>query len=79
MFLLNKFRKSNYFDDVEKSIFISLLLGFAGILTGYFFTWDFFSFYPEKVYFVSIVFATGDLVLELNRRKIATNIEEISA
>ena len=68
MFLLNKFRKSIFFDDLEKSIFISLLLGFAGILTGYFFTWDFFSFYPEKVFFVSIIFATGDLVLELHER-----------
>ncbi len=69
MFLLNKFRKSKYFDDLEKSIFISLLLGFAGILAGYFFTWDFFSFYPEKVFFVSIIFATGDLVLELRNRE----------
>ncbi len=76
MFLLNKFRKSKFFDDVEKSIFISLLLGFAGILTGYFFTWDFFSFYPEKVFFVSIVFATGDLVLELHNRNEELSIEE---
>jgi hypothetical protein len=65
---LNRLRKNDYFDQTDKNIFISLMLGFGGILTGYFFTWDFFSFYPEKVFFVSIVFATGDLVLELQER-----------
>ena len=66
---LNRFRKNDAFNQTEKNIFISLILGFGGILTGYFFTWDFFSFYPEKVFFVSIVFATGDLVLELHGRE----------
>ncbi len=70
VFLLNKFRVSKSYDNVEKGIFISLMLGFAGILAGYFFTWDFFSFYPEKVFFVSIIFATGDLVLELHGRSL---------
>lgn len=68
MFLLNKYRLSQSFNLTEKGIFISLILGFSGILAGYFFTWDFFSFYPEKVFFVSIIFATGDLVLELHDR-----------
>jgi len=66
---LNRLRKNDTFDQTEKNIFISLILGFGGILTGYFFTWDFFSFYPEKVYFVSIIFATGDVVLELHGRE----------
>ncbi|MEN8121835.1 MAG: hypothetical protein ABFS35_15900 [Bacteroidota bacterium] len=66
VFLLNKFRQNQDYNLTEKGIFISLILGFAGIIAGYFFTWDFFSFYPEKVFFVSIVFATGDLVLELH-------------
>jgi len=66
---LNRLRKNDYFDTIDKNILISLLLGFGGIIVGYFFTWDFFSFYPEKVYFVSIVFATGDLVLELKSRE----------
>jgi len=77
MFLLNRFRKSNYFDQLERNIFLSLLLGFAGIMTGYFFTWDFFSFYPEKVFFVSIIFATGDLVLELHEREHKTDYDLI--
>lgn len=76
VFLLNKYRMSDRYDIVEKSIFISLILGFAGILAGYFFTWDFFSFYPEKVFFVSIVFATGDLVLELHDRDPAFLVDE---
>ncbi|MBN1252544.1 MAG: hypothetical protein JXR51_11010 [Bacteroidales bacterium] len=69
LFLLNKYRLKNEYDQTDKNIFISLILGFLGILAGYFFTWDFFSFYPEKVFFVSIIFATGDLVLELKDRK----------
>lgn len=77
VFLLNKFRLSKRTNTTEKSIFISLMLGFAGILAGYFFTWDFFSFYPEKVFFVSIVFATGDLVIELRGRDISDEAQEI--
>jgi len=69
MFQLNSLRKKDKFDQLDKNILISLLLGFSGMLMGYFFTWDFFSFFPEKVFFVSIMFASGDLVLELNERK----------
>jgi len=67
IFHLNRLFRKDDFSQLEKNIFLSLILAFGGILAGYFFTWDFFSFFPEKVYFVSIVFATGDLVLELNR------------
>ena len=66
LFLLNKHRMKKKYDQTERNILISLILGLSGILAGYFFTWDFFSFYPEKIFFVSIVFATGDLVLELH-------------
>jgi len=66
LFLLNKHRMKKKYDKTERNILISLILGLSGILAGYFFTWDFFSFYPEKIFFVSIVFATGDLVLELH-------------
>jgi len=76
VFLLNKFRQSESFNNTEKNIFISLILGFTGIIAGYFFTWDFFSFYPEKVFFVSIVFATGDLVLELHNRDSQEKVSE---
>lgn len=76
LFLLNRYRLSESFDIAEKSIFISLIIGFTGILAGYFATWDFFSFYPEKVFFVSIIFATGDLVLELRDRDSDYSTEE---
>ena len=66
LFLLNIHRMKKKYNKTEKNIIISLILGLSGILAGYFFTWDFFSFYPEKIFFVSIVFATGDLVLELH-------------
>jgi hypothetical protein len=68
MFFLNRYRKEPRFDPLEKNILISLLLGLCGMMIGYFFTWDFFSFFPEKVFFVSIIFATGDLVIEMNAR-----------
>jgi hypothetical protein len=68
IFLLNSLRKNKHYSKADKGIFISIMLALIGMLTGYFFTWDFFSFYPEKVFFVSIIFATGDLVLESSSR-----------
>ena len=75
IYLLNLFRKEKRYSILEKDVFISLIIGFAGMLTGYFFTWDFFSFFPEKVFFVSIVFATGDLILDLHEPH-PENVEE---
>ncbi len=69
IFQLNRLRKLPVFDHTDKNIFISLILGLVGMLAGYFFTWDFFSFFPEKVFFVSILFATGDLIIEFQSRE----------
>lgn len=68
LYLLNLFRKRA--DSIlDKDFFTSLIICLIGMLIGYFFTWDFFSFFPEKVYFVSIIFVTGDLILELPERE----------
>ncbi|MFN8258862.1 MAG: hypothetical protein U0W24_24455 [Bacteroidales bacterium] len=69
LFQCNRLRKHSAYDLTDKNIFMSLILGILGMMAGYFFTWDFFSFFPEKVFFVSIVFATGDLIINFQERE----------
>jgi len=58
----------------KKSDFIPFKVIWAGILLGYFFTWDFFSFYPEKVFFISIIIASAEFILnQYKEQPIAIN------
>ncbi len=54
---------------LHKQIAGALLAGFCGMLIGWAFTQDLFSFYPAKIFFISFVFASVDLLY----RKFALN------
>jgi len=60
---LKKASESSY-DDL-----IPFKVVWAGILLGYFFTWDFFSFYPSKVFFVSLIIASIELFMNHHKRQ----------
>ena len=44
-------------DNCNSTLSIPLLGALMAMLFGYLFTWDFFSFYPHKIFFVSLIFA----------------------
>jgi len=56
-----------------------MAIAFGGILIGYFSTWDFFTFYFYKVFFISILIAiTEFIVRQADEREILIKEDKIS-
>ena len=54
-------------DKNTRNILIPLIGGIIAMLVGYLFTWDFFSFYPHKIFFVSLIFAYLEILYQDNK------------
>jgi hypothetical protein len=70
IFLINFYLKMLRFyyvakrENFEHAKFVPpLLAAWAGIIVGYAFTWDFFSFYPYKIVFISVLLAFSEVIV----------------
>lgn len=76
IYKLNKQRKRvKVFDLLERKLLASVFVGFTAIIVGYLTTWDFFTFFPWKIFMVALLLGIADSVYSLNQNKVVESTE----
>ncbi|NTU73129.1 hypothetical protein HGB07_03080 [Candidatus Roizmanbacteria bacterium] len=62
VFFYLSYRKNLKNDELKRNIACAFAAGLAGLFLGYMTTYDFFGFYPHKIFFISVLFGTTDIL-----------------
>lgn len=76
IYKLNQERKKvKKFNFLERRLLSSVFVAFSAIIVGYITTWDFFTFFPWKIFTVALLLGIADNVYSINSNRLSESTE----